>query len=145
MSKPTKYYGEMKAGRLHCKPFMDALRGLEGTVELMVKQWHPSRGNKANRYYWGVVVNCIAQGLTDAGYEPRECTSESVHDMLKFRFLQTNKPIGADGEFLTIVGSTTELDSAGFAAYVDHCIRFASEYLGVTVPAPNEQLELTEP
>lgn len=141
MSKPAKYYGQMRGGKLQCQPFIDALKTLEGTVELTVKKWHPSRGNQANRYYWGVVVEEIAKGLADAGYEPRECTKEAVHDMLKFRYLKSDRPIGKDGEFVTMVTSTTELDSTEFAAYTDHCIRFAAEYLGVTVPEPNEQIE----
>lgn len=107
---------------------------------LTVEEWKDKRSNQANRYYWGVVIELIGQGLKDAGWEPRECIPDAVHETMRMRFLTTEKAIG--DEVMTRIRSTTELDKEEFGAYLEHCIRFAAEYLNVVIPEPGTQLEL---
>lgn len=143
MSKAIKHYGYPGAdGRLQADSFRAALNELLSRrvpVVLTVEEYKGKRSNQANRYYWGIVVTLIRDGLKAQGIE---ATTESTHDLLKFRFLKDDKPIGADGEFVTLVKSTTELDTQAFGEYVEHCKRFAAEYLGVNIPDANEQAAL---
>ena len=142
MSKQVKHYGYFRDGKLHADTFTAALRGLKERsvpVVLTVAEDKGSRSSQANRYYWGVVVELIHAGLKDAGHE---LTREGTHELLKFRFLKEDRPIRKDGEFVTFVKSTTELDKEEFGAYLEHCIRFAAEYLNVVIPEPGEQMEL---
>lgn len=138
------FHGTMPhAGKLQCLPFAEALEKLRGKhVLLSVGEAKPTRSNSQNKYYWSCVVGGIAHGMKDAGFEPLECTSQAVHDMLKFRFLRMDRPIGQDGEFVSIIRSTTDLDTQEFSEYLEHCLRFAAEYLGIVIPAAGEQTEL---
>lgn len=141
----AKHYGRFVQGKLHADTFKAALRALGARgvpVVLTVEEDKGKRSSPQNRYYHGVVVKLIAQGLKDLGWEPVECTPEAVHETLKYRFLQVDKRVGLDGEVITRVKSTTELNTKEFTDYTDHCVRFAAEYLNVVIPEPGQQMEL---
>lgn len=143
--KPIRHHGYFRDGKLHADTFTAALRGLKERgvpVVLTVDEWKDKRSNPQNRYYRGVICELIGDALKDSGWEPKECSNDAVHAMLKLRFLKEDRPIGKDGEFLTVVKSTTELDKEEFGAYIEHCIRFAAEYLNVVIPEPGQQMEL---
>lgn len=134
-------YGTMPLqGKLQCRPFAEALEHLRGkNVILTVAESKPKRSNKANAYYWSIVVDLIHRALKESGWE---ISRESTHELLRVRFLSEDHPIGKDGEFVTRVKSTTELNSTEFGEYLEHCCRFAAEYLNVVIPAPGEQMEM---
>ena len=131
----------MERGKLKCSAFVEwlAAPGRE-SVTIIASDTKPKRSSPANRYYWGVVVELIYLALKESGWE---VTREGTHELLRVRFLSEDRPIGNDGEFVTRVKSTTELDGKEFGEYVEACKRFAAEYLNVVVPEPNEQLTLT--
>lgn len=142
MSKQTKHYGYFRDGKFHADTFKAVLRGLKERnvpVVLTVAEDRGSRSSQANRYYWGVIVELIHAALKESGWE---VSREGTHDLLKFRFLKEDRPLGTDGEFVTFVKSTTELNREEFGAYLEHCIRFAAEYLNVVIPEPGTQMEL---
>lgn len=135
------FHGYMKGGKLQCAAFVEWL-GMPGreSVTIVASDTRPKRSNQANKYYWSVVVELIYLALKESGWEVNR---EGTHELLRVRFLSEDKPIGKDGEFVTRVKSTTELDSKEFGEYVEACKRFAAEYLNVNVPDPEEQIELT--
>lgn len=141
--KHTEYFGHFdKAGVLHADSFKSALRALSrkgGHVVLTVTEFRDKRSNPQNRYYWKCVVDVIHRALKESGWE---ITKEGTHELLRFRFLKEDRPIGEDGEFVTTVRSTTELDRQEFGDYIEACVRFAAEYLNVVIPAPNEQVAM---
>ena len=92
-------YGTMPLqGKLQCRPFVEALEHLRGkNVILTVAESKPKRSNKANAYYWSVVVDLIYRALKESGWE---INRESTHELLRVRFLSEDHPIGKDGEFV---------------------------------------------
>lgn len=140
--KTLKHYGYFRDGKFHADTFTAAFRALKERnvpVVLTVTEDKGSRSSQANRYYWGVVVELIHAGMKDAGHE---VTREGTHELLKFRFLKEDRPLGTDGEFVTFVKSTTELNREEFGAYIEACQRFAAEYLNVVIPNAGSQLEI---
>lgn len=138
----VEHYGYYKKGRWHMDSFVHALRSLKDVpVVLTVDEFKEKRGSQANKYYWKVVLGSIGVGLKDAGWEPNKCSKEAVHEMLKREFLTVDEHL-KDGVFLKRTRSTTELDSQEFSEYLEHCIRFAAEYLNVQIPPPGEQMEI---
>lgn len=143
--KAIKHHGYFKDGRLHADTFkrdLDLYRERGVPVVLTVAEWKQTRSNQANRYYWGVVIPCIQSGLKEGGLTASEASTENVHLMLKARFLKQDKPIGNDGEFITIIPSTSTLSTDEFSQYIEHCVQFAAEYLNVIVPDPGNQVTL---
>lgn len=139
MSKSDIHYGTLKGGKLSAPSFMDALRQLDGPVQLTVQRLQGGRSSQANRYYHGVVVDLIYRALRQGGME---ITRQGTHELLKYRFLREDHPIGEDGEYVTTVKSTTALDKEEFGAYLERCIQFASEYLNTVIPPPGEQVSM---
>jgi len=143
--KGVEHYGSFKNGKLVAGTFADAVRELsrkDCSVVLTIAEFRDKRSNQANRYYWGIVVEIIYRALKESGWE---ITREGTHEMLRFRFLREDRPLGEHGdEFVTTVKSTTELDRDEFRAYIERCVQFAAEYLNVVIPPPlvQEKLEL---
>jgi hypothetical protein len=139
----VKYYGTWDAkGKLQAAAFVSALNGFRSRrvpVVFTVEEDKGKRSTQANKYYWGVVVELIHMGMKDAGHE---VTREATHELLKYRFLREDVPLGNDGEFVTTIKSTCELNREEFAQYIEHCQRFAAEYLNVTIPNAGEQMEI---
>ena len=140
--KLVQHYASFKDGKLRCPSFATAVREFAAkgcAVVLTIEEFRDKRSTQSNRYYWGIVVDTIYRALKESGWE---ITKEGTHELLRFRFLKEDKPIGEDGEFVTTVRSTTELDRQEFGDYVEACVRFAAEYLNVVIPAPNEQVAM---
>lgn len=91
-----------------------------------------------NRYYWGVVVHLIRMGLLNLGHD---LNKDEVHGFLKQKF-NSVQVVNRDGWAEDIPGSTATLNKIQFGEYIEKIARWASEYLGVTIPAPNEKLTL---
>lgn len=141
--KPVVHFGTFdEGGKLVSSSFRAAVQGFRSRrvpVSLTVQEYKPKRSSPQNRYYFGVVVDLICRALNEGGVE---VTREGTHELLKLRFLKEDHPIGNDGEFVTMVKSTTELNKEEFDEYLEHCKRFAAEYLNVVIPEPNEQMSI---
>lgn len=96
-------------------------------VELVLRKRRSQRSIKQNAWYWGVVVEILAN---HCGYEPEE-----MHDALKYRFLSNHKE---DERGLIRICSTAKLTTSEFIDYTNRVVRWAAESLGVYIPDPNE-------
>ena len=82
----------------------------------------------------------MQQCLKDAGYL---MTNESVHDMLKLRFLKESILVNEEsGEYIERIKSTTELSTIEFMEYILDIQKFAIEYFNTEIPNPNENITL---
>jgi hypothetical protein len=110
------------------KQYLHTLSGKR--IELTVEKLKHPRSNNQNAYYWGVVVHEIAK---HTGHDP-----EQIHELLKFKFAPRwhfmEVMIGNAG----IPTSTTRLDTIEFTEYVEKCRIWANDFLGLTIPLPNE-------
>lgn len=95
-----------------------------------------TRTIKQNRYYWGVIVPMINNGLIELG---NDVDIEITHEFLKCRFLSKKKVLSIEDELIEFdAPSTRKLTIQEFSIYIESCINFASEYLNLNVPYPNE-------
>jgi hypothetical protein len=97
-------------------------------VEIVVRKKANRRSDRANRYYWGVV---LAEICSCAGYRRKD--AEQLHDALAHKFL----PLPP----CPITGSprrqrTPETDTAEFGVYLEEVIQWAAETWGVVIPEP---------
>lgn len=107
-------------------------------VQIRIEKRGSKRSSPQNRYYHGVVVQEVKLGFLNIGYE---MTAEQTHEWLKERF----NPIAVEnklGVTIDMPGSTTQMTKSQFSEYIEKIARFASEYLGIVIPAPNEHLEM---
>ena len=95
------------------------ITGLSKKVERTLKQ---------NNYYWGVVVKYISDEIGDS--------KDDIHSVLRTMFLSVEKLIN-DVSFM-FIKSTTDLDTKEFNDYVTECRNWASSFLNLYLPEPNE-------
>lgn len=96
------------------------------------------RSTPQNRYYWGVVVAEVRLGFLEIGYD---MTAEQTHDWLKEKF----NPVIVENKLgitIEMPGTTTQMTKTQFSEYIERIARFAAEYLSITIPSPNESLEM---
>jgi hypothetical protein len=140
----AKYIGKIEDGRLRIlnKSMFDAhIESLNGKeVSIVLDRNTKKRSNNQNAYYHGVVLPIVKAGLIDAGFENYR-NNEQVHDLLKFRFLKTNEN-NVNGEFIERIKSTSELSTSQFMDFIAEVQKWATEFLNVYIPEPNENLEL---
>jgi len=93
------------------------------------------RSVEQNGYYWGIVINMIAEEM---GHTPDE-----VHQILAKMFLKI-KEVEIDGVVYAITKSTTKLKTDEMEEYLEKCRRYASINLHIVIPLPNETIEVVE-
>jgi hypothetical protein len=96
------------------------------------------RSSPQNRYYHGVVVQMVQQGLREIGY----CLSaDETHFFLKSKFNPVHVP-NKFGEAIELPGTTTELNKIEFGEYIERIAQWAAEYLSVVIPPANADLKM---
>lgn len=84
-----------------------------------------TRSNQQNRYYWGVVIETLAEEIG--------LTPEETHEALKHKFLT---PIEKKG--YKLYPTTTQLLTTEFNTYIEKIQRWAAQDLSIVIPDPNE-------
>jgi len=123
------FTGQVEGGKLKLddkERFLGHLHTLEGKrVELTVEKQKHKRTKNQNAYYWGVVLQLIAEHTGE--------DVEALHDALKVHFA----PKHVVGN-LVVPSGTRYLDTVDFAGYVEKVRRWAAEELNINIPDPNE-------
>jgi hypothetical protein len=97
------------------------------------------RSSPQNRYYWGIVIKEITLRLRELGHQ--WITDEDVHDMMKLKF-NYEQIVSEQGEVLELPKSTSTLTKTQFAEYVDNIRMWASGFLSINIPDPNQDLTM---
>ncbi|HNC13938.1 MAG TPA: hypothetical protein PLF59_19310, partial [Cyclobacteriaceae bacterium] len=103
------------------------------SIEITVRRKKKHRSVQQNRYYWLVVT--ILSDYT--GF-----TKDEMHSILRSKFLRAEKVNEDTGVVYEYVKSTTELTTVEYEDYLDDVRRFAAQEFNMTVPMPNEQIEV---
>jgi len=105
------------------------LNNLNGVkVELVIKKHRRKRTIPQNSYYWGIVLDLIAEST---GY-----TTEELHEFFKRLYLKKIITIG--GVDYEVSESTNKLNTDQFSKYIEKIKRFAEIKLSLRIPDPNE-------
>jgi hypothetical protein len=136
--------GKVLSGKLELnnrKGFIRDLVALEGLeVMLTVEKKKKKRSNQQSRYYWGCVIPSIRHAMESKGFLIQN--NETIHDLLKVKFLKGEIVNLATGEIIETLGSTTRLTTIAFEEYLEQIRAWAAQYLDCVVPLPNEQTEI---
>ncbi len=108
------------------------------SVEISIRKKN-RRTNPMNRYYHGVIVKDIQVELNRLG---NDFSSDEVHELLKEMFNPIDI-IGPGGEVIGKKGgSTAKMNKEEMSVYWDKIILWAAEFLCISIPAPNTELQL---
>jgi len=118
---------------------VEVLKSLNpGDYYILIKDYK-KRSLKQNAYYWSVVVPMVKDGLNDQGWDEIRY-AEEAHEVIKGQFLSKSVPNTLTGEILEIRGSSSDLTTTEFLAFIDQVIKWAAEFLGIQIPYPNEKM-----
>jgi len=98
-----------------------------------------SRSNNQNRFYWGVVLPLVQNGLLEATGELRSC--DNIHyKILLPLFAPLNEIINKDtGQCLNERLTSSEMTTTQFCEYIMEVQKWGAEFLGIDIPSPNEE------
>lgn len=145
--KKVKYLGEVRDDgslKIYDRQQFDKYikSGFTGQrIVLEVSKYQKQRSLSQNGYYHAVVVPAVKDGLVDAGFSKYSLDNETVHEMLKQKFLKEDIA-NESGEFITITRSTSTLNTVEFCEYIASIQRWATEFLSIYIPDPMEQSQL---
>lgn len=97
-----------------------------------IKEYRKDRSNNENRYYWGVVIKELCN---HTGYN-----ADEMHEVLKAKFNPKELVFKQTGESVKIGGSTADMNTLEFEAYLEQIRIFALTELDVLIQLPNEKL-----
>lgn len=145
--KPQTFSGKKKDGKFHIwrrKEMQELLDSVEEGVELeiIIQKKKKKRSLPQNRYYHSCVIPAVYDGLVDIGYSKKELSYDIVHEYLKDKFLYTDVVNEDTGEVIKMPKGTSELSTSEMMDYIADIQQFASEFLGIYIPEPNQQSNL---
>jgi len=122
---------------------VDAVSGFEGkdclfTIERIKK----NRSNQQNKFYWGVCLPLVQNGLKEATGEYR--TMENIHYNILLKMFAPEKELIniESGEVISEKISSSEMSTTEFMEYILEIQRWSAEFLNVIIPDPNTETTL---
>lgn len=142
--RQLKLYGEVRDGLLHLDNKDFAVRQIatlkDGEYTLQIQPYKNIRSGRQNRYYWGVIVELVFEGLQDLGFDAVK-TKDDAHAVLKGLFFK-DKIWSDDFGELEIVLSTRNCTTQIFEEKMEEIRQWASLFLSVNIPLPNTQSKM---
>jgi len=122
---------------------LDCIKSFEGKEVLITfEKPKKDRSNQQNRFYWGVCIILVQEGLKGATGEFR--SAENIHyNILLPLFAPTKELININtGEITTERLTSSEMTTTEFCEFILEIQKWASEFLGIDIPNPNEHLTI---
>ena len=124
---------------VNMKEFQEAFNQLKDGKHLVTVKDMRKRSMPQNAYYWGVIVPMVRKGLYEAGYD-EVTTNDDAHEVMKHIHLRKRIVSKQTGDVIDISNSSAKLSIPEFNIYIEAICKWASEYLGIVIPSPNDQL-----
>lgn len=123
------------------KAAVELFKGLKDGRYIIEVNSYDRRTSPQNRYYFGLVIPIIQQGIKDLGHD---LTKDETHEFLKSKFNLIEVVNKNTGEYELIPQSTTRLNKEDFSAYIEKIQRWSAEFLQIVIPDPGTQLTFYE-
>jgi hypothetical protein len=140
MSKTTTILSKRDGIIQNPKPLEVFYKSLPDGRYILTADSTKKRTLPQNNYYWSVVVPMVYEGLRNAGFDAVR-HKEDAHEIMKALFLKIAEE--RNGLKIERVMSTTELKTVGFNEYLLNISVWAFDYLGISIPEPNQQMEMS--
>jgi hypothetical protein len=157
----STFFSTVKDGKLQKNTTLNILHELaqlEGKrIVVTIEKQKSSRSLQQNKLYW-VYIDILSKELGHS--------KDEMHELVKYKFLKLKRFISVvngksvilaleDGIYVDLstgeihdiekvepydkIGSTTSLTKSEFIDFIDNLITWAKDFLGITLPSPEEQ------
>ena len=113
---------------------------VDGSYLLNIESFK-KRSLQQSAYYWSVCVPMVKDGLLKMGFNEVK-SNDDAHLVMKHLFLKKKITSEISGEEIIVETSTTELTKEAFNFFLEDVWQWGSQYLGIQIPQPNEQISL---
>jgi len=118
--------------------FYRELNALKGRYRLTIERYRRSKSNPQLRWLYGQVYPIVLKGLNDAGWE--FTTIAEVDEYCKSMFASREVLNRHTGEIMFVPGLKRDMTTTEMMTYVDAIRDWASEYLNINIPEPEQQM-----
>lgn len=146
MNHKFQYFGKVENGSLKITNRKMFDRDIENVfngkeISITIEKKRVKRSDPQNRYFHGIIIPIVQQGLLDAGYEEAK-SREWVKDLIKMQCLVKETFSETTGECIKSLGKTSQLTKSEFCELVESVQRWSAQFLNVVIPNPGEQVDL---
>lgn len=120
--------------------FYRELNALKGRYRLTIEKYRRSKSNPQLRWLYGQVYPIVLKGLNDAGWE--FTTIAEVDEYCKSMFASREVLNRHTGEIMFVPGLKRDMTTTEMMTYVDAIRDWASEYLNINIPEPEQQMAM---
>jgi hypothetical protein len=120
--------------------FYRELNALKGRYRLTIERYRRSKSNPQLRWLYGQVYPIVLKGLNDAGWE--FTTIAEVDEYCKSMFASREVLNRHTGEIMAVPGLKRDMTTTEMMTYVDAIRDWASEYLNINIPEPEQQMAM---
>jgi hypothetical protein len=120
--------------------FYRELNALKGRYRLTIERYRRSKSNPQLRWLYGQVYPIVLKGLNDAGWE--FTTIAEVDEYCKSMFASREVLNRHTGEIMFVPGLKRDMTTTEMMTYVDAIRDWASEYLNINIPEPEQQMAM---
>jgi len=123
---------------------LNAIKHFNNTeVVITFSKAKKERSNQQNRFYWGVVVPLVQNGLLEATGELR--SNENIHyKILLPMFAPVNELVNKDtGECISEKITSSDMTTTQFMEFILEVQKWSAEFLNIDIPNPNEETLIT--
>ena len=120
--------------------FYREINALKGRYRLTIERYRRSKSNPQLRWLYGQVYPIVLKGLTDAGWE--FTTIAEVDEYCKSMFASREVLNRHTGEIMAVPGLKRDMTTTEMMTYVDAIRDWASEYLNINIPEPEQQMAM---
>lgn len=133
----TAFFTIREGELVHKSTIKKTFEGLkDGHYELSITKRN-KRSLQQSRYYFGVCVKMVREGLKDMG---NDVSIQKTHEWLNAKFNYLELINEQTGEIERIPKSTTDLNKEDFSKYISDIQQFAVEFLNIIIPDPGQQM-----
>lgn len=113
---------------------------LPGKYKLTINKLYREKTNSQLSYYYAAVLPLFLNAAIDAGWE--FTSIEELDFYLKSQFANKELINKNTGEIISIPALKRNMTTVEFSTFVNNVRDYASEFLGVYIPEPGEQIEM---
>ena len=127
------YCERTESGATNIKAIQEAISSFPvgKRLEVSIKP-KSNRSTRQNSWLWA----CTTILSKELGYE-----KDKMHEIIKFKFLK-REIVTDQGEVLEWIDSTAKLSKEDFAEFMEGLIRWSIQTFNVSLPYPDEQLNV---
>lgn len=119
---------------------LEAIRYFNGKdVIVTISKAKKERSNQQNKFYWGVCIMLVQNGLLECTGELRSANDIHYKILLPL-FAPVNEIVNKEtGECISEKLTSSDMTTTQFCEYILNIQKWAAEFLGVDIPNPNEE------